>query len=54
MVKDERHLDRFDRAFSTAFKGLEQISDAQVLQALDLPAAWLDAPACTVPETAST
>ena len=42
MVKDERHLDRFDRAFSTAFKGLEQISDAQVLQALDLPAAWLE------------
>jgi len=26
MVKDERHLDRFDRAFQTSFKGLESIS----------------------------
>jgi uncharacterized protein len=41
MVKDERHLDRYDRAFSKAFKGLEAISDAEVLQAIDLPAEWL-------------
>ena len=41
MVKDERHLDRFDRAFAAAFKGLEAISDDQLLQALDLPADWL-------------
>ena len=26
MVKDERHLDRFDRAFAEAFKGIEAIS----------------------------
>ncbi|MEM9181421.1 MAG: VWA domain-containing protein, partial [Pseudomonadota bacterium] len=25
MVKDERHLDRFDRAFATAFEGLATI-----------------------------
>ncbi|MFN3970778.1 MAG: vWA domain-containing protein [Gemmobacter sp.] len=42
MVKDERHLDRFDRAFAEAFKGLEAISDAQVIAALDLPADWLE------------
>lgn len=41
MVKDERHLDRFDRAFAEAFKGLEAITDAQVLEALDLPREWL-------------
>ncbi len=42
MVKDERHLDRFDRAFSATFKGLETISDTQVLEALDLPRDWLE------------
>ncbi|TXI04493.1 MAG: VWA domain-containing protein [Pseudorhodobacter sp.] len=41
MVKDERHLDRYDRAFSKSFKGLEEISDADVLKAIDLPADWL-------------
>jgi hypothetical protein len=42
MVKDERHLDRYDRAFSKAFKGLEAISDAEVLEAIDLPDDWLE------------
>ena len=42
MVKDERHLDRFDVAFGESFQGLEDISEAQVLQALDLPQAWLE------------
>ena len=41
MVKDERHLDRFDRAFAAAFKGLESLTAEDVLQALDLPADWL-------------
>jgi len=41
MVKDERHLDRFDRAFAQAFKGLEAISAQDVLDALDLPGDWL-------------
>ncbi len=41
MVKDERHLDRFDRAFADSFKGLESLTDAQVLEALDLPGDWL-------------
>ncbi len=42
MVKDERHIDRFDRAFAEAFKGLETISSDRVLEALDLPKEWLE------------
>ncbi len=41
MVKDERHLDRYDRAFSSSFKGLESISVADLIKALDLPEDWL-------------
>ncbi|MFT7059780.1 MAG: hypothetical protein ACJASV_002293 [Pseudorhodobacter sp.] len=41
MVKDERHLDRFDVAFANSFQGLETISSEQVLKALDLPEDWL-------------
>ncbi len=42
MVKDERHLDRFDRAFAGSFKGLEAITAEQVLEAVDLPRDWLE------------
>ena len=42
MVKDERHIDRFDRAFAAAFRGLESVSAAQVLAAIDLPREWLE------------
>ena len=42
MVKDERHLDRFDRAFAERFKGLEAITPEQVLEAVDLPREWLE------------
>lgn len=42
LVKDERHIDRFDRAFATAFAGLEAVTPEQVLEALDLPADWLE------------
>ncbi|APX25323.1 MULTISPECIES: vWA domain-containing protein [Salipiger] len=41
MVKDERHIDRFDRAFAASFEGLEQIGAEQVLEAVDLPEEWL-------------
>ena len=41
MVKDERHIDRFDRAFAHSFQGLEQITADQVLNAVDLPEDWL-------------
>jgi len=42
MVKDERHIDRFDRAFAQAFKGLESLTPEQVIEALDLPPEWLE------------
>jgi len=42
MVKDERHIDRFDRAFAQSFSGLENISTDEVLEAVDLPAEWLE------------
>ncbi len=42
MVKDERNIDKFDRAFSAAFKGLENISLDDVLEAVDIPADWLE------------
>jgi uncharacterized protein with von Willebrand factor type A (vWA) domain len=42
MVKDERHIDRFDRAFARSFAGLEAIPPKAVLQALDLPKDWLE------------
>jgi uncharacterized protein len=38
LVKDERHLDRFDRVFSEVFKGLERI-DAAAPQ--EIPEEWL-------------
>ena len=42
MVKDERHIDRFDRAFAASFEGLEAISSDDMLKAVDLPAEWLE------------
>ncbi|WP_380052599.1 VWA domain-containing protein [Falsihalocynthiibacter sp. SS001] len=42
MVKDERHIDRFDRAFSQSFSGIAEITDAQILEAVDIPADWLE------------
>jgi uncharacterized protein with von Willebrand factor type A (vWA) domain len=42
LVKDERHVDRFDRAFGTTFGGLETVTTEAVLEALDLPADWLE------------
>ncbi len=41
MVKDERHIDRFDRAFAASFEGLANLTDEAVVQALDLPEDWL-------------
>ena len=38
LVKDERHYDRFDRAFAVHFKGVE---DAFAALSRDLPADWL-------------
>ncbi len=40
LVKDERNLDKFDRVFSTVFKGLESTS-VDSLAAAELPEEWL-------------
>src|SRR5438874_5820366 len=37
LVKDERHLDRFDRVFGQCFNGIETPSDPQI----ELPEEWL-------------
>ncbi|SLN14320.1 VWA domain containing CoxE-like protein [Roseovarius gaetbuli] len=42
MVKDERLIDRFDRAFAASFDGLEALSADDVLNAVDLPKEWLE------------
>ncbi len=39
LVKDERHLDRFDLVFGQVFKGMEMLSDS--VQEVALPAEWL-------------
>ncbi|WP_299636944.1 VWA domain-containing protein [uncultured Ruegeria sp.] len=41
MVKDERNIDKFDRAFAASFEGLNEISFDQVLEAVDIPGDWL-------------
>src|ERR1700750_3005269 len=37
LVKDERHLDRFDRVFGHCFKGIETLTDPKA----EIPEAWL-------------
>lgn len=41
LVKNEAHLDRFDRAFAEAFDGVEAIPVEAVLEMVDIPADWL-------------
>ncbi len=41
MVKDERNIDKFDRAFAAAFEGLEGLSADDVMNAVDIPEDWL-------------
>jgi len=41
LVKDERNLDKFDRVFAETFKGMENLSIDDVLDAVDLPEEWL-------------
>lgn len=42
LVKDERHLDRFDRAFSESFAGLEQIPVEALVSEQAIPKEWLE------------
>jgi len=41
LVKDERHLDRFDRVFGEVFRGLERVSGEAGPEARALPEEWL-------------
>ena len=41
LVKDERHIDRFDRIFAEFFSGLEGVSAPEGLQTRDIPEEWL-------------
>ncbi|MGX5667190.1 vWA domain-containing protein [Rhizobium daejeonense] len=41
LVKDERHIDRFDRVFSEIFGGLEGISGADGVETVPIPEEWL-------------
>jgi uncharacterized protein with von Willebrand factor type A (vWA) domain len=41
LVKDERHIDRFDQVFSHVFKGLEALSGEKGMDIADLPEEWL-------------
>jgi hypothetical protein len=41
LVKDERHIDRFDQVFSHVFKGLEAVSGETGVDVANLPEEWL-------------
>jgi uncharacterized protein with von Willebrand factor type A (vWA) domain len=41
LIKDERHVDRFDQVFSRYFQGLEALAGEEGDGARDLPAEWL-------------
>ncbi|WP_306751566.1 vWA domain-containing protein [Paracoccus actinidiae] len=42
LVKDERHIDRFDRAFAEAFSGLEAIPVEALVTEQSIPRDWLE------------
>jgi Uncharacterized protein conserved in bacteria len=41
LVKDERHIDRFDKVFSSYFRGVEAVSGAPGVDMAGLPEEWL-------------
>jgi uncharacterized protein with von Willebrand factor type A (vWA) domain len=41
LVKDERHIDRFDRVFARVFQGFEGLTVAEIALRLNLPDDWL-------------
>lgn len=42
LVKDERHIDRFDRAFGETFAGLEHVPVEALVQEQSVPREWLE------------
>ncbi len=41
LVKDERHIDRFDQVFSHVFKGVEAVGGESAIDPANLPEEWL-------------
>ncbi|MEO9614207.1 MAG: VWA domain-containing protein [Nitratireductor sp.] len=41
LVKDERHIDRFDQVFSHIFKGVEAVSGETTVDVASIPEEWL-------------
>ncbi len=41
LVKNERNLDKFDQVFAATFKGMEDLSIQDVINAVDIPEEWL-------------
>ena len=41
LVKDERHIDRFDQVFSYVFKGLEAIEMEELFKKIEIPNEWI-------------
>ncbi|MER8831360.1 VWA domain-containing protein [Mesorhizobium sp. M0909] len=41
LVKDERHIDRFDQVFSHIFKGVETLAGENVVDVENIPEEWL-------------
>lgn len=41
LVKDERHIDRFDQVFSHVFKGVEAVSGEAAVDVRNIPDEWL-------------
>jgi len=42
LVKDERHIDRFDQVFSSVFKGVEAVHGEGGVDVTELPHEWLE------------
>ena len=41
LIKNEKHIDRFDLVFSKVFKGIEDISFEDLLNKVDIPEEWV-------------
>ncbi|MBC7152636.1 MAG: VWA domain-containing protein [Rhizobium sp.] len=41
LIKDERHIDRFDRVFAEMFGGLEAVSGGEGVETVPIPEEWL-------------
>ena len=42
LVKNESHIDRFDRAFAEAFAGLDEIPIESLVDQVEIPREWLE------------